>query len=167
VSGTGQNGAVGIDRGRLADLRAQEERRFVDLHPRSADLAAAASAHLLGGVPMPWMTRWPGPFPIFLERDGAARCTDVAIDAYDLPWMTVQQLGCRAEYWFCPAARDGAAAAAAVDPEIDSFMHLWALNRGILLTPFHNMALFSPHHSLDDVALHTDVFWSAVEGLVA
>ena len=37
-------------------------------------------------------------------------------------------------------------------------MHLWALNRGILLTPFHNMALFSPHHTEADVDRHTEVF---------
>jgi len=89
-----------------------------------------------------------------------------AIDDLDLPW-TVQQLGCRAEYWFCPAPLDGAEAAAAVDPALDAFMHLWALNRGILLTPFHNMALLSPHHAEADVDLHSDVFAAAVEGLLA
>jgi glutamate-1-semialdehyde 2,1-aminomutase len=458
LSRTGQNGAVGIDRGRLADLRAEEERQFVERHPRSAELAAGASAHLLGGVPMPWMTRWPGAFPIFVEDAMGATCTDVdghtyvdfclgdtgamtghglpqvaeavarqarrgvttmlptadalwvaeelhrrfglpfwqmamtatdanrfvlrfarevtgrpkvlvfdwcyhgtvdealatldadgrviarpgsigpqvdpalttavvpfndvgalemalaegdvacvlaepaltnigivlpapgyhealrrltretgtllvidethticagpggctrawdlepdavvvgktigggvpaaayglsadvaerlrgplfaedvdvsgvggtltgnalalaavkatlsstltddefgrtiplagrwtdgvqaAIDAHDLAW-TVQQLGCRAEYWFCPAPRDGAQAAAAVDAQLDGFMHLWALNRGILLTPFHNMALLSPHHDAGDVDLHTEVFGAAVERLAA
>ena len=68
---------MGIDRARLADLRAEEDRRFVESHPRSAELAAAASAHLLGGVPMPWMTRWPGAFPIFVEDAEGATCTDV------------------------------------------------------------------------------------------
>jgi glutamate-1-semialdehyde 2,1-aminomutase len=99
----------------------------------------------------------------------AVRWTDgvqAAIDAHELPW-TVQRLGCRAEYWFCPAPHDGAQAAAAVDPQLDGFMHLWALNRGILLTPFHNMALLSPHHDADDVDLHTEVFAAAVERLVA
>ena len=47
-------------------------------------------------------------------------------------------------------------------------MHLWALNRGILLTPFHNMALLSPlHHDADDVDLHTEVFEAAVDRLAA
>ena len=45
-------------------------------------------------------------------------------------------------------------------------MHLWALNRGVLLTPFHNMALFSPHHSEADVDRHTEVFGGAVDALV-
>ena len=88
------------------------------------------------------------------------------IDRYGLPWH-VQQLGGRAEYWFCPPPRDGATPAAAVDDQLDAFMHLWAVNRGILLTPFHNMALMSPHHSTADVEAHTEVFATAVEALVS
>ena len=87
------------------------------------------------------------------------------IDRHDLPWH-VQRLGCRAEYWFCPPPRDGAAAAAAVDDELEQFLHLWALNRGVLLTPFHNMALFSPAHSEADVDRHTEVFGEGVDELV-
>ena len=89
-----------------------------------------------------------------------------SIDRHDLPWH-VQQLGGRAEYWFCPPPRDGAAAAAAVDAELDAFMHLWAINRGILLTPFHNMALMSPFHTSADVEAHTEVFAAAVEALMS
>ena len=88
------------------------------------------------------------------------------IDRHGLPWH-VQQLGGRAEYWFCPPPRDGAAAAAAVDGELDAFMHLWAINRGILLTPFHNMALMSPFHTSADVEAHTEVFAAAVEALMS
>jgi glutamate-1-semialdehyde 2,1-aminomutase len=88
------------------------------------------------------------------------------IAEHDLPW-NVPRLGCRAEYWFCPPPRTGAEAAAAIDEELEGFMHLWALNRGVLLTPFHNMALFSPHHSEGDVDRHTEVFGDAVEALVA
>ncbi len=87
------------------------------------------------------------------------------IAEHDLPWH-VQQLGCRAEYWFCPPPRNGADAAAAVDDELEGLMHLWALNRGVLLTPFHNMALFSPHHTEADVDRHTEVFGDAVEALL-
>jgi glutamate-1-semialdehyde 2,1-aminomutase len=53
-----------------------------------------------------------------------------------------------------------------VDDELEGFMHLWALNRGILLTPFHNMALFSPHHTAEDVDRHTEVFAGAVDALL-
>ena len=88
-----------------------------------------------------------------------------AIEEHGLPWH-VQRLGCRAEYWFCPPPRDGAAAAAATDEELEGFLHLWCLNHGVLLTPFHNMALFSPHHTAADVDRHTEVFAEAVAALV-
>ena len=87
------------------------------------------------------------------------------IERHGLPW-NVQRLGCRAEYWFCPPPRDGAAAAAAVDEDLEGFMHLWALNRGVLLTPFHNMALFSPAHTEADVDRHTEVFAEAIDALL-
>jgi glutamate-1-semialdehyde 2,1-aminomutase len=81
-----------------------------------------------------------------------------AIHAHGLPWE-VQRLGCRAEYWFCPTTpRTGGEAAAADDHELARFTHLYALNRGILLTPFHNMALMSPATTEADVDLHSKVF---------
>jgi glutamate-1-semialdehyde 2,1-aminomutase len=84
-----------------------------------------------------------------------------------LPWI-VQRLGCRVEYWFRPEPpRSGGEAAAAVDPELERYMHLAALNRGILLTPFHNMALLAPAVTEADVDRHTEVFRESVsvEGL--
>ncbi|TMK81218.1 MAG: aspartate aminotransferase family protein [Actinobacteria bacterium] len=84
----------------------------------------------------------------------------------DLPWH-VTRLGCRAEYLFQPdRPRNGAQAAARSDPELDAFMHLFALNRGILLTPFHNMALMSPATTADDVDRHTRVFAEAAQELL-
>ena len=88
------------------------------------------------------------------------------IDQHGLPW-TVQQLGCRAEYWFSEHPQNGAQAAASVNDGLESFMHLYALNRGILLTPFHNMALMTPFHSEEDVDLHTSVFSDCVRELVS
>jgi glutamate-1-semialdehyde 2,1-aminomutase len=87
------------------------------------------------------------------------------IAEYDLPW-NVQQLGCRAEYWFCPPPRNGGQAAAAIDHDLDAYFHLYALNRGILLTPFHNMALMAPTTTDADVDLHSDVFRETVASLV-
>ena len=87
------------------------------------------------------------------------------IAEHGLPWH-VQQLGCRAEYWFRPTPpRNGSEAAAAIDPELDRYMHLAALNRGILMTPFHNMALVSPATTEADIDLHTRVFRESVEAL--
>ena len=77
-----------------------------------------------------------------------------------------RRLGCRAEYWFCPPPRTGAEAAAAVDEELDAFFHLWTVNRGVLLAPFHNMSLFSPFHDRTDVDAHTSAFRGAVEALL-
>lgn len=99
----------------------------------------------------------------------AVRWTDgvqATIERHRLPWH-VNRLGCRAEYWFCPPPRDGATAAAAVDQPLDRYLHLACLNRGLLLTPFHNMALMSPATTDDMVDLHTDVFADLVGELVA
>jgi glutamate-1-semialdehyde 2,1-aminomutase len=85
---------------------------------------------------------------------------------FDLDWH-VSQLGCRAEYWFCPSPpRNGGEAAAAVDPDLDRYMHLAALNRGILMTPFHNMALISPQTTAEDIDWHTAVFRECVEAII-
>ena len=84
----------------------------------------------------------------------------------NLPWI-VKRLGCRAEYWFRPVApSNGSEAAAAVDPPLERYMHLATLNRGVLLTPFHNMALIAPDVTEDDIDFHTGVFRESVEALV-
>jgi glutamate-1-semialdehyde 2,1-aminomutase len=88
------------------------------------------------------------------------------IASRSLPW-NVTRLGCRAEYWFREVpARNGAEAAAAVDFELDRYMHLAALNRGILMTPFHNMALIAPQATAADIDRHTEVFEESVRGLL-
>jgi glutamate-1-semialdehyde aminotransferase len=90
-----------------------------------------------------------------------------AIERHDLPWH-VTRLGCRVEYLFRPERpRNGSEAAAGGDPELDRLIHLYALNRGILLTPFHNMALMSPATTEADVDLHSAVFDEAAEELSA
>ena len=89
------------------------------------------------------------------------------IDRHGAPW-NVTQLGCRAEYRFQPKpARNGTDAHAASDPELERFLHLHALNRGLLLTPFHNMALMSPATTEADVDRHTALFGEAVAELAA
>jgi len=89
------------------------------------------------------------------------------IEKHTLPW-NVQRLGCRAEYTFRQKPpRNGGESAAAVDFELDRFLHLYALNRGVLLTPFHNMALMCPETAETDVDRHTKVFEEAVRELVS
>jgi len=86
-----------------------------------------------------------------------------AIADAELPWY-VTRLGCRAEYLFhSDAPRNGTEAHDAMDFELERFMHLYTMNRGILLTPFHNMALMSPQTEGDDVDKHTKVFREALK----
>jgi glutamate-1-semialdehyde aminotransferase len=87
--------------------------------------------------------------------------------AVGLPW-NVARLGCRAEYTFCRRPpRNGAESAAAADFELERFLHLHALNRGVLLTPFHNMALVCPATTEPDIDVHTKSFAEAVRELSA
>ena len=87
------------------------------------------------------------------------------IDEFELPWQ-VSQIGCRGEYSFRPAAPlTGREAAEADDFELQQYLQLHAINRGILMTPFHNMVLFSPAATEKDVAHHHAHFREAVESL--
>jgi glutamate-1-semialdehyde 2,1-aminomutase len=89
------------------------------------------------------------------------------IATHGVPWNSVR-LGCRVEYHFQPSPpRNGSEAVAADDHALGRYMHLHALNRGILLTPFHNMALMCPATTEDDVDRHTGAFRDAVEALGA
>ena len=88
------------------------------------------------------------------------------IDRYSLPW-SLSQLGARAEYRFAsPTPRNGTESAASADGELEDLIHLYLLNRGIMLTPFHNMALMSPVTTTTDVDLHHGVFEAAIVELI-
>ncbi len=90
-----------------------------------------------------------------------------AILEFDLPWH-VTRLGVRIEYHFCQnAPSNGAEAEAAKDAELEKLLHLMMLNRGILLTPFHNMALVSPATETDDVDRHTETLRECVRDILA
>ena len=104
-------------------------------------------------------------------RSMTARSTEwtagvqAVIDEFDVPWQ-VTQLGARAEYSFRPTPpHDGREAAEADDFELQQYLHLHALNRGILITPFHNMALMCPATTAEDVERHTVTFREAVVSL--
>lgn len=80
-----------------------------------------------------------------------------AILAHRAPWHVVR-LGARVEYRYRPTPpRNGSEAIAAKDSEVDRLVHLYLLNRGVLLTPFHSMALLSTYHRAADVDLHSRV----------
>jgi len=84
-----------------------------------------------------------------------------------VPWHVIR-IGARTEYQFREApSKNGAEAMAAADFTLSRYMHLYALNRGILLTPFHNMALISPDSTPKDVDMHTQVFNDSIEEILA
>jgi glutamate-1-semialdehyde 2,1-aminomutase len=88
-----------------------------------------------------------------------------AIDRHGAPWCVVQ-LGARAEYHFYPEPPvSGGQAEAMIDAELDDYLHLYTLNRGIVMTPFHNMALMCPATTAADVDRHGEVFDAALSEL--
>jgi len=90
---------------------------------------------------------------------------DMMIARYGLPW-SISQLGARAEYRFTkPAPRNGTESHRATDVELENFLHVFLVNRGVLLTPFHNMALMCPDTTSADVDEHLEVLNAAVETL--
>ena len=95
------------------------------------------------------------------------RAVAEAIAEHDLPW-SISRLGCRAEYMFQAAPpRTGGEAAAAIDHELDALLHLYMLNRDVLMTPFHMMALMSPATTAAHVDRHSEAFRKAAAELVA
>lgn len=90
---------------------------------------------------------------------------ETVIARYGVPW-SVAQLGARAEYRFCsPAPVNGTQSAAAHDDVLEEYLHLFMSNRGVLMTPFHNMALMCPKTTAADVDLHTALFEEAVQAI--
>jgi glutamate-1-semialdehyde 2,1-aminomutase len=91
---------------------------------------------------------------------------DSLISASGVPWH-VARLGARAEYRFSAAPpRNGGESAALEDERLEEFLHLHALNRGVLITPFHNMCLVCPATTVADVDRHTEVLGKAIAELV-
>lgn len=94
-------------------------------------------------------------------REGVEK---VLADA-EVPW-SIAQLGARAEYRFVdPPPRTGSESAAAHDDDVEEYLHLFMANRGVLLTPFHNMALMCPTTSASDVDRHTELFAEALQAI--
>lgn len=88
------------------------------------------------------------------------------IDRTGVPW-SIAQLGARAEYRFVsPAPRNGSESVDAYDADLEDFLHVFLANRGVLMTPFHNMALMCPVTTEADVVRHTELFAEAVDLLV-
>ena len=100
-------------------------------------------------------------------RERFVQGVEAAIAEHGMPWSIVS-LGARCEYRYAPEPpRTGAESAAAGDPRLDEYLHLYLMNRGVLITPFHNMALMCPATTEEQVDRHSEVFGQAVAELAA
>jgi glutamate-1-semialdehyde 2,1-aminomutase len=89
------------------------------------------------------------------------------IESRRLPWNIVQ-LGARAEYRFVSRPpRSGGESNAAANEALDELVHLYLLNRGVLITPFHNMALMCPQTTRAGVDAHTAAFAAMADELTS
>jgi glutamate-1-semialdehyde 2,1-aminomutase len=160
-------GAYGVSAGVGARIDALQDADLVDVggvggtlagNPLSLAAARATLEHVLTADAFTAMTALCDRF-VAGVRD--------ALAARGVPWSIVQ-LGARAELAFAPEPpTSGGAAAALHDPELEDALHLHLLNRGVLITPFHSMALMSPATTAADVDRHSAAFGEALDALVA
>ncbi len=159
-------GAYGLSRDLADRILAMPDLDLVDMGGVGGTLAGnpvslAAARATLGEVLTDDV--W-GPMTALADRFGDA--VQAVIDEHGLPW-SVSRLGARVEYRFCdPAPRTGGRSAAAADADLEDYLHVYLANRGVLMTPFHNMALMSPATTAGDVDRHTELFTAAVAELV-
>jgi glutamate-1-semialdehyde 2,1-aminomutase len=158
-------GAYGLSGDLAADLLGRTDLDLVDMGGVGGTLAGnpvsmAATRATLEEV----LTE--SAFATMIETaTGFATGVQKIIDGYALPW-SVSRVGARVEYRFAdPAPRTGSESAACADPELEDYLHVYLANRGILLTPFHNMALMCPATTADDVARHHEIFHAALSEL--
>lgn len=160
-------GALGISEALHETMLADPDADYVDTGGVGGTLAgnALSLAAMRATLPGPLSERsYAHTIPLASRFADGVRTT---LERHDLPW-SVTQLGCRAEYRFAPdPARNGSQAHAQADPELERYLHLHALNRGLLLTPFHNMALMAPSTTIEDVDRHTTLFDEALTELLA
>lgn len=89
------------------------------------------------------------------------------IGQFSLPWH-VSRMGARVEYLYRPTVpRNGSEAGAARDDRIELLTHLYFLNRGVLMSPFHNMLLASPATGLLEAKRFDEIFARLLEEFTA
>jgi glutamate-1-semialdehyde 2,1-aminomutase len=158
-------GAYGVSQ-RLADqINAHEEADLVDVGGVGGTLAGNALSMAAARATLDEVLTDEAFEQMIALATRFTEGVQLALDKSDVPW-SITQLGARAEYRFArPAPRDGTTSNAAGDDDLDEYMHLFMLNRGILMTPFHNMALMCPASTEADVDLHTELFAQAIDEL--
>ncbi len=166
IGGGIPSGAYGITESVAEQIRAHAEADLVDVGGVGGTLAGnalstAAMRATLGEV----LTDAAFEHMIALATRFREGVESVLVE-FDVPW-SIAQLGARAEYRFCnPAPRTGSQSAAAHDDDLEEYLHLFMSNRGVIMTPFHNMALMCPQTHAADVDLHTSLFRAAVTDLL-
>ena len=166
IGGGIPSGAYGISTAVAEAVNAHPEADLVDVGGVGGTLAGnALSVAAMRATLEQVLTEDAFEHMVALATDFTAG-VQATLDRTGVPW-SVSRLGARAEYRFAsPAPRDGSSSAAAADEELDEYLHLYLANRGVLITPFHNMALMCPDTRPADVALHTRLFGEAVDELV-
>ena len=71
-----------IDRQHLKRLNERELERFLARTPKSRERFESAKGVMPGGVPMSWMTKWPGKYPLFVASAKGAHFVDVDGNEY-------------------------------------------------------------------------------------
>jgi glutamate-1-semialdehyde 2,1-aminomutase len=166
IGGGIPSGTYGITESLARKITAHEEADIVDVGGVGGTLAGNALSvcamratleHVLTDDSWPRMIELATAF-----REGVEN----AISESNLPW-TCTQLGARAEYRFAsPAPINGTESAKYADADLEEYFHLYTANRGVLITPFHNMALMCRDTQMSDVTRHTELFRDACHELV-
>ncbi|MCU1529348.1 MAG: hemL1 [Frondihabitans sp.] len=166
IGGGIPSGAYGLSSSLAARLLARDDLDLIDMGGVGGTLAGSPlSAAAMRATLEEVLTETAFETMIATATIFTAGVQDI-IDRYELPW-SINQLGARAEYRFArPYPTTGTASAECADEGLEDFLHLYLSNRGILLTPFHNMALMSPVTSVADVEAHHRVFEQAVRELL-
>ena len=166
IGGGIPSGAYGITEELQKNVMSQKDADIVDVGGVGGTLAGNALSITAMRATLEHVLRddtWPGMIDLATEfRAGVEK----AIADFDLPWSCTQ-LGARAEYRFIsPAPVNGTESAESSDPELEEYFHLYTANRGVLITPFHNMALMCRDTKLSDVERHSELFYAACQELV-
>jgi glutamate-1-semialdehyde 2,1-aminomutase len=160
-------GAYGVSAELAQRIAAQEDADYEDTGGVGGTLAGNALSLAAARATLGEVLTDEGFTGMVSLRERFAEGVEAAIAEHGMPWSIVS-LGARCEYRYSPEPPGtGAESAAAGDPELDEYLHLYLMNRGILITPFHNMALMCPATTEEQVDRAVAVFREAVAELAA
>jgi glutamate-1-semialdehyde 2,1-aminomutase len=158
-------GAYGVSAGLAERIAAEEDADYEDTGGVGGTLAGNALSLVAARACLGEVLTAEAFERMSTLRERFVAGVEAALERWSMPWSVVS-LGARAEYRFAAEPpRTGAASAAAADRDVEEYLHLHLLNRGVLITPFHNMALMCPATTEEQVDRHTEAFTLAVEEL--